>query len=224
MEKILIIEDDVGISHSLKLYLENSSYEVILYHTWKWAVDFFTQVKPDLVILDINLPEMSGMEICKEIRINSQTPIVMLTARSNEIDKIQWFETGADDYIGKPFSPRELLVRIQSILRRVKKEAFEGEEEGIIRYKKLEIDTKKVLVTYNGKALVFTKNEFDILKKIVEENGKLVHRETLMKEIIGYSDYLFDRTIDTHIKNIRKKIWEKDFIITVRWEWYRLNK
>lgn len=224
MEKILIIEDDVGISHSLKLYLENSQYEVVLYHTWEKAVEFYKEVQPDLLILDINLPIKSGIDICREIREVSNIPIVMLTARSNETDKIQWFEIGADDYIAKPFSPRELLVRIQSILRRAKSIENQEEKEGILTFQKLEVDTNKITVKYDKKEIILTKNEFDILKKIVEEDGKMVPRETLMKEIIWYSDYLFDRTIDTHIKNIRKKIWNKDIIITVRWVWYRLNK
>ncbi len=224
MEKILIIEDDVGISHSLKLYLENSQYEVVLYHTWDKAVEFYKQTQPNLLILDINLPVKNGIDICREIREISNIPIVMLTARSNETDKIQWFEIGADDYIAKPFSPRELLVRIQSILRRAKSIENQEEKEGILTFQKLEVDTNKITVKYDKKEIILTKNEFDILKKIVEEDGKMVPRETLMKEIIWYSDYLFDRTIDTHIKNIRKKIWNKDIIITVRWVWYRLNK
>jgi DNA-binding response OmpR family regulator len=221
MQKILIIEDDFWISQSLKLYLENSSYEVFLYETWWGAKEFFQKILPDLVILDINLPEKDGIEICKEIRKEYQTPIIMLTARSSEIDKIKWFEMGADDYIAKPFSPRELLVRIQSVLRRSHKEK---EDTDILKFKNIEIDTSKILVKVSGKEVVFTKNEFDILKKIIEENGKIVSRETLMKDIIGYSDYLFDRTIDTHIKNIRKKIEDKNMIITIRGEWYRLNK
>lgn len=224
MDKILIIEDDFWISQSLKLYLENSQYEVFLFYTWEKAIEYFQEINPDILILDINLPVKNGMEICKEIREFSTKPIVMLTARSNETDKIQWFELGADDYIAKPFSPRELLVRIQSILRRSKKIENEEEKAWILVFRKLEIDTNKISVHYDEKEIILTKNEFDILKKIVEEDGKLVLRETLMKDIIGYSDYLFDRTIDTHIKNIRKKLGNKDIILTIRWEWYRLNK
>lgn len=220
MHKILIIEDDFWISQSLKLYLENSSYEVFLYETWWWAKEFFQKILPDLVILDINLPEKDGIEVCKEIRAEYEIPIIMLTARNSEIDKIKWFETGADDYIGKPFSPRELLVRIQSVLRRSHKE----KRENILKFKNIEIDTSRMTVKVNGHEVVMTKNEFDILKKIIEEDGQIVSRQTLMKDIIGYSDYLFDRTIDTHIKNIRRKIEDKDMIVTIRWEWYRLNK
>ncbi len=224
MEKILIIEDDVWISQSLKLYLENSQFEVFLFHSWEWAVEYYKSLNPDLLILDINLPVKNGIDICREIREFSQSPIVMLTARSNETDKIEWFEIWADDYIAKPFSPRELLVRIQSILRRSKRIENDEDKKWTLTFQKLEIDTNKVIVKYDKKEKTLTKNEFDILRKIVEEDGKLVLRETLMKETIGYSDYLFDRTIDTHIKNIRKKLWNKDIILTIRWEGYRLNK
>ncbi|NUJ97873.1 response regulator transcription factor [Candidatus Gracilibacteria bacterium] len=220
MHKILIIEDDFGISQSLKLYLENSSYEVFLYETGGGAKEFFQKILPDLVILDINLPEKDGIEVCKEIRAEYEIPIIMLTARNSEIDKIKGFETGADDYIGKPFSPRELLVRIQSVLRRSHKE----KRENILKFKNIEIDTSRMTVKVNGHEVVMTKNEFDILKKIIEEDGQIVSRQTLMKDIIGYSDYLFDRTIDTHIKNIRRKIEDKDMIVTIRGEGYRLNK
>lgn len=223
MHTILIIEDDSGISKSLKLYLENSSYSVFLYDKGEKAKDFFQKTNPNLVILDINLPEKSGIEVCKEIREISNTPIIMLTARNSEKDKVAWFESGADDYIAKPFSPRELLMRIQSILRRSNSEKA-IENPNIIRHKNIEIDTEKLSLKVNEKEVSITKNEFDILKKILEENGKIVSRETLMKDIIGYSDYLFDRTIDTHIKNIRKKIGDKDMILTIRGEWYRLNK
>lgn len=220
MNKILVIEDDFWISHSLKIYLENSSYEVHLHnHGWT-AFEVFKKVNPNLVILDINLPEKDGIVVCKEIRQVSDTPIIMLTARTSEIDKIKGFETGADDYIAKPFSPKELLARINSILRR-----STGWEKNkmVLKYKNIEVNIAKGSVSVDGNEINLTKNEFDILKKIFSEGGRVVQRETLMKDIIGYSDYLFDRTIDTHIKNIRKKIWDKDAILTIRWEWYRLN-
>lgn len=220
MNKILVIEDDFWISHSLKIYLENSSYEVHLHnHGWT-ALEVFRKINPNLVILDINLPEKDGITICKEIRQESDTPIIMLTARTSEIDKIKGFETGADDYIAKPFSPKELLARINSIIRR-----STGWEKNkmVLKYKNIEVDIAKGNVTVDWNEINLTKNEFDILKKIFSEGGRVVQRETLMKDIIWYSDYLFDRTIDTHIKNIRKKIWDKDAILTIRWEWYRLN-
>ena len=222
MQKLLIIEDDKWISQSLKLYLENSNFEVHLYYEWTGALEKISEVKPDLLILDINLPWISGIEIAKQIRINSSLPIIILTARWWEIDRIIWLEIWADDYMAKPFSPRELLARINTILRRIKLD--NNESWNILNYWNVSIDIDKKIVKLNNINISLTWNEFDILKKIVEENGKLVKRETLMTEAIWYDKYVYDRTIDTHIKNLRKKIWNKDLILTVRWEWYRLNK
>lgn len=226
MKKIYIIEDDVWISTSLKLYLENSDFKVFLYDSGDKASEKILEANPDLVILDINLPVKSWIEIASELRKETNLPIIMLTAKTWESDRIKWFESWADDYIAKPFSPRELLVRIKSILRRIKaeEEDNEWEDRKILKFKNIEIDLEKLILSIDWIEIPTTKNEFDILKKIVEENWKLVSRETLMTEVIWYEKYIYDRTIDTHIKNLRRKIWNKDFIITVRWEWYRLNK
>jgi DNA-binding response OmpR family regulator len=224
MQKILIIEDDRGISTSLKLYLENSDFDVHLHDTWAEALQKINSLQPNIIILDINLPEKDGIEICKELRTYSQIPVIMLTARSSELDRITWLEIWADDYIAKPFSPRELLARINTILRRSKLEEVQTSNKDTITFNDIVIDTDKKLVHKNGKQISLTWNEFDILKKIFSEDGKIVKRETLMTEVIWYDQYLYDRTIDTHIKNLRKKLDQKDLILTVRWEWYRLNK
>jgi len=229
MNKILIVEDDKWISNSLKIYLENSQFEVDLYHTWKNAVEKILSWNYSLIILDINLPENDWIKICKEVREKSNIPIVMLTARTSEMDKIKWLEIGADDYIEKPFSPRELLARINVILRRTQSEKQNLEDEkDILKIWNIKINKSKKMVFLDDIEISFTKNEYDIFLKIVEENWNIVSRETLMTEVIWYEQYVYDRTLDTHIKNIRKKIsiWEKnkDLILTVRWEWYRLKK
>jgi len=218
MKKIVIIEDDIWIIDSLKLYLENSNFDVYTHMTWLKATEYVLDKMPDIVILDINLPEKDGIEICKEIRKTSQIPIIMLTARNSEIDKILWLEIWADDYVSKPFSPRELLARINSILRRVK--AKQNPKE--LKYDDIVMDLDRFIVKKWNKEVLFTKSEFNILRKLIEENWKVVTRDTLMKEIIWYEQYIFDRTIDTHIKNVRKKIWNKDLILTVRGEGYRI--
>ena len=220
MNKLLIVEDDNWISNSLKLYLENSDFEVDILDTWKWAVEKIVDWDYSAIILDVNLPVMDWIEICKKVREESQIPILMLTARTSEMDKIAWLEIGADDYIPKPFSPRELLARINVILRRIPKE----DTSGILKIWKLEINTQKRLIIVWWQEEEFTKNEYDILLKIVSENWKVVTRETLMIDVIWYDKYIYDRTLDTHIKNIRKKIGDKNLILTVRWEGYRLNK
>ena len=223
MQKILIIEDDRGISTSLKLYLENSDFDVYLHDTWAEALEKINILQPNIIILDINLPEKNGIEICKDLRIYSEIPVIMLTARSWELDRITGLEIWADDYIAKPFSPRELLARINTILRRSKVDEI-TDSWNILKFEDIVIDLNKKIVHKSWNKITLTWNEFDILKKIVSENGNIVKRETLMTEVIWYDQYLYDRTIDTHIKNLRKKLDHKDLILTVRWEWYRLNK
>lgn len=221
MKKICIVEDDIGISTSLKLYLENSDFEVITYESWHEAVEFILSSSSDLVILDINLPVIDGVSVCKSLREKSTTPVIMLTARDWEIDKVTGLEAWADDYIAKPFSPRELLARIKSILRRSQDE--QETLSWVIAIGNIEIDTEKTELRVAGNTIALTKNEFDILEKIVRAKWSLVTRESLMKEVIGYDNYVYDRTIDTHIKNLRKKLWNKDLIITIRGKWYRFN-
>ena len=219
MEKIYIVEDNFWILKSLELYLQNSWYEVFIQDTWVNAIENILEINPNLIILDINLPWTNWIEICKGIREKINTPVIMLTARNTEKDKLNAFTSWADDYMAKPFSPKELLARIKSILRRLE---IKEEKLNILKYDKIEINLDKMKVYIWWQEEFFTKNEFDILKKIIEASGKIVYRQELM-DIIWYSEYLFDRTIDTHIKNIRKKIKNKDVILTVRGEWYRLN-
>ncbi len=223
MRKICIIEDDLGISSSLKLYLENSDFNVITYNTGEDADKYIIKELPDLVILDINLPGKDGIEVCSEVRKTSSVPIIMLTARGWEMDRVTGLESGADDYIAKPFSPRELLARINSILRRSVSDDMQATSNKIVQGN-ITIDTEKMELFVNEESVAITKNEYDILEKIFLENGKLVLRETLMKEVIWYDNYVYDRTIDTHIKNLRRKLWDKDIILTIRGKWYRLNK
>jgi len=221
MKKICIVEDDIGISKSLKLYLENSDFEVVTYETGQWASEFILNSSADLVILDINLPEKDWIAVCSELRESSGIPVIMLTARWGELDRVTWLEVWADDYISKPFSPRELLARINSILRRVTPE--EKDDENVIKIWDMIIDLKQNVVTTRWEEIAITKNEFDILAEIAKWKWALVTRESLMKDVIWYDNYVYDRTIDTHIKNLRKKIWDKELIITVRGKWYKMK-
>jgi len=223
MNKICIIEDDIGIATSLKLYLENSDYTVLTYESWEWAAEYVFSQNPDLVILDVNLPVHDGIEVCKQVRVKSEVPIVMLTARWWEYDRVNGLDSWADDYIAKPFSPRELLARIQSILRRSSAQSSE-DTSAVIEHENIKILRDKSELYVDETLVWVTKNEYDIMEKIFLEDGKLVTRESLMKEVIWYDNYVYDRTIDTHIKNLRKKLWNSELIITVRWKWYRLNK
>lgn len=222
MKKILIIEDDKWISTSLKLYLENSNFKIEIHDEWLNAISKIQSISPDLIILDVNLPGKNGIEITSELRVFSAIPIIMLTARSSEFDRVTGLEVWADDYIAKPFSPRELLARINTIVRRLDNNNIQDTDLLLHQWVELNINKKKVKV--DGKEIILTANEYDILKKLIQEKGTIVTRETIMKEIIWYDKYIYDRTIDTHIKNLRKKIWKQNFIITIRWEWYRINK
>jgi len=223
MKKILIVEDDKWISASLKLYLENSNYDIWLHYDWIDAIKKFKKWEPNLLILDINLPWKDWIEITKEIREFSSIPIIMLTARSSELDRINWLEIWADDYIAKPFSPRELLARINTILRRLKDDKKDELNLDILKCEGVKINKAKKTVKVDWKLVWLTWNEYDILKKLIEVKWWIVTRETIMTDIIWYDKYVYDRTVDTHIKNLRKKIWKKDFILTIRWEWYRIN-
>jgi DNA-binding response OmpR family regulator len=147
----------------------------------------------------------------------------MLTARNSELDKITWLEIWADDYVAKPFSPRELLARINTILRRTIKDD-ENESNNILKFKNIELNSDKKTVFVDKKEISLTSNEYDLLWRILKEDWNLITREDLMTEVMWYTNYAYDRTLDTHIKNLRKKIWKKDIILTVRWVWYRLNK
>lgn len=222
MKKILIVEDDKWISASLKLYLESSDYNIILHHDWIDAIDKIKKCNPDLLILDINLPWKDWIEITKELREYSSLPIIMLTARSSELDRVNWLEIWADDYIAKPFSPRELLARINTILRRLKDDN-ESDNEDLIKCEWIIINIIKKTVEIYWIRVSLTWNEYEILKRLLEKKWWILTRDTIMVEIIWYDNYVYDRTVDTHIKNLRKKISKKDFILTVRWEWYRIN-
>jgi len=202
MKKILIIEDDLWISNSLKLYLENSSFIAMLHDTWDKAIEKIKEIKPDLIIVDINLPVKSGIEICRELRTFSSIPVVMLTARASENDRILWLDLWADDYIAKPFSPRELLVKIKTILRRMSQKT---DNKNTLAFNNLELNLSKKIAYVSWNDVSLTKNEYDILEKIMKEDWKIVTREILMTEVIGYDKYVYDRTLDTHIKNLRKK-------------------
>jgi len=219
MEKILIIEDDIWIANSLKLYLENSDFIALTYNSWEGALEKILEYKPNLVILDINLPVKNGIEIISELRKISDIPVIILTARWSENDKISGLENGADDYIAKPFSRRELLTRIKTILRR----SHQNEDKSFV-FQNLKLDLQKKSLEIDGKNIALTKNEYDLLERLLKENWKVISRETLMKEVMWYDNYMYDRTLDTHIKNLRKKLPDEHMILTIRWEWYRLNK
>lgn len=221
MKKLLLVEDDRWILAWLKLYMEGQDFIMETHTSWEWAIEKILSGDYDLVTLDLNLPVIDWTEICREVRKLSNIPIIMLTARDNESAKIAGLEIWADDYITKPFSPRELLARIKTILRRSEK--TEELSLDLLSYEEFSIDLESHTISKNWEEIHLTKSEFDIFIFLVKNRWKLVSRDTLMKEIIGYDRYVFDRTVDTHIKNLRRKLWNKEIIETIRWEWYKIK-
>jgi DNA-binding response OmpR family regulator len=217
MKNILIIEDEVQVSDVLKGYLEKEGYAVLCAETGLKGIDLFHSMDFQLIILDLMLPDITGEEVCKIIRQSSNVHIIMLTAKGSLNDRIDGLNIGADEYLIKPLSPREMTARVNALFRRIKSETESSSY--IYNDGKLLIDYEKRLVKLNGKTIPFTPNEFDILYALVASKGKVLSREQLIEKVFGPDFNGYDRTIDVHIKNIRKKI-ESDtknpkYIITV---------
>ena len=213
-QKILVIEDEEGIVHLLKLYLRDAGYEVIAAHDGADGLALHAREHPDLVILDIMLPAIDGFEVCRRIRSWSKTPILMLTARGDLEDRVSGLDLGADDYLVKPFSPRELLSRVRAILRRTEgRETARSQtgsadqaEKAVLRFPGLSIDLPARRVEVNGAEVLLTPTEFDLLALLAQSPNRVFTREILMNKVWGY-DYLGDgHTIDVHISALRKKI------------------
>ena len=202
---ILICDDDPVVHESLGLYLSSEGYEHQSAYDGQQAIEMFENQRPDMVILDLMMPRMSGIDVCRNIRQNSSTPIIMLTAKGEEIDRILGLELGADDYIVKPFSPREVLARIKAVLRRFSEKTAE-EDSSIIRLPQLEISLENYQVKAAGKVIPCTPKEVEILHMLTSNVGQVFSREQILSRVWGY-DYFGDtRTVDAHIKRIRQKL------------------
>lgn len=219
MYKILVIDDEFGILEVVQAYLLKEGFEVYTATTGKQGLLLFNQTPIDLMILDLMLPDISGEVLCQTVRATSQVPIIMLTAKKEEADRIYGLEVGADDYLLKPFSPKELMMRVHAVLRRVY--SAHKMERRLVSYNGglLQIDHTERVVKIEGQTVDLTKNEYDILVTMAEHGDRTYSREQIIEIAFGH-DYLgYDRTIDVHIKNIRKKIErdmkEPQFIVTV---------
>jgi len=197
---------------SLSLYLGDTEFDVHACMRGDEALEIFRKVRPDIVILDINLPGQDGLSILRTLRLESSVPVLMLSARDDQANISTSFEFEADDYIGKPFSPKEVVMRIKAVLRRGT--SSQSSKEWLI-YRDLKLVESELKVMRGNTESLLTKSEFQLLKYIIAREGKVVSREDLMREIMGYANFLYDRTIDTHIKNIRHKVGD-DVILTVR--------
>lgn len=232
MPQILVVDDESHIQELVKFNLEKEGYQVETASDGMMAVEKAEQLLPDLILLDVMLPGMSGLEVCRTLHSKKSTqniPIIMLTARSEEIDKILGLEMGADDYITKPFSPRELVARVKAMLRRIKKETdSRAVPENRTVYGEITLDLERVEAGVRGTKLDLTHKEFELLKALMSNPGKVFTREALLERIWGYDYYGDTRTVDVHIRHLRQKVEadpaNPEYIDTVRGVGYRLRE
>ncbi|MGW8143098.1 MAG: response regulator transcription factor [Anaerolineales bacterium] len=231
-EKILIVEDDPTLQETLAYNLKRQGYEVDTAEDGKTALDLAAKSNPDLVVLDIMLPVLDGLEVCRILRKNSNVPILMLTARDDEIDRVLGLELGADDYLTKPFSMREFLARVKAQFRRVR---FDREDvdtqvpisSEIITFENLSIDLARHEISIDGKPLNLKPKEFELMEYLARHKGQVLSRELILDQVWGWDFTGGSRTVDVHIRWLREKIEadpaNPDRIITVRGAGYRFE-
>jgi two-component system response regulator RegX3 len=226
MTKILIVEDEESVLDPLELLLSKEGFLIETARDGQEALEKFAKTNPDLILLDLMLPEISGTEVCRQIRSKSQVPIIMLTAKDAEVDKVVGLELGADDYVVKPYSKAELVARINAVLRRRKSDSA-GDENGTISAGPVKIDIDRHLVSINGIQISLPLKEFELLEFLVRNRGRVLTRTQLIDRVWG-SDYFGDtKTLDVHVKRLRAKI-EKDpanpvYIQTIRGLGYKFE-
>ena len=215
-ELILVVDDEPKIVRIARDYLERSGFRIVPAYDGASALAAARQEKPDLVVLDLNLPEMDGLDVCRTLRRESSLPIIMLTARAEEADRLIGLELGADDYITKPFSPRELVARVRAVLRRTQGEV---QASNTLRAGDLEIDLSGHRVALGNERIKLTRIEFNLLTALAQHPGQTISRAQLLQQLHGSADGGYDRSIDAHIKNLRRKIGDDPadprYILTV---------
>ncbi len=221
METILVADDEANIRELVTLYLEKEGFSVITASDGRAAVNSAREFQPDLIVLDLMMPELSGYEVCRELRRDSDVPILMLTARGDDVDRIVGLELGADDYLGKPFHPRELTARVKAILRR--SGAAAPRDTGSVVVGPLSIDWRRHVVMLDGGELRLRNKEFDLLRQLAEHEGLVLSREQLLETVWGYDYYGETRTVDVHVNQLRRKLTTDAIAIeTVRGVGYKL--
>lgn len=209
-QTVLLADDDAKIRELLELYLTKEGFAVVHASDGAEAILKAQQLKPDLIVLDIMMPVMDGMEVCRQVRKFSRVPVIMLTARLEDEDRIQGLELGADDYVSKPFNPRELVARVKAVLRRVPGKEEEQAGSDLIRFPNLMINRQEYVATSSGTSVQLTAKEMDLLWHMASHPGRVFSREQLLESIWGYEYFGDTRTVDTHIKRIRQKLGVKD--------------
>jgi phosphate regulon transcriptional regulator PhoB len=222
-KSILVAEDEPDVLNLVSINLGAAGFKVLQAEDGSSALRQARELLPALIVLDLMLPEISGLEVCKALKKDPQTahiPIVMLTAKAEEVDRIVGLELGADDYITKPFSPRELVLRVKSVLRRV---TASKEPEDILTLGDIQVDRARHEVRVRGKAIDFTATEFKLLTMLMERRGRVQSRDTLLNDVWGYESVIDTRTVDTHIRRLREKLGKAaDCIETIRGFGYRI--
>ena len=204
---ILVVDDEPSIVEVVSLYLNRAGYQVIVAHDGRTALDLLTHRRPDLVVLDLMLPGVDGLEITRRVRAEGDTPIIMLTARRAETDRILGLEMGADDYVVKPFSPQELVSRVRAVLRRVR--ASPSPQTGaVLEYDAIRIDPATRLVTVNGREVSLTAKEFDLLYLLAGHPRQVFNRTQLLDRVWGQTAYLDPSTVTVHVRRLREKLEE----------------
>ncbi len=204
--KILIIDDDINICELLRLYLEKDGYEAEVITDGSKAIDAFDSINPDLVLLDIMLPGMDGWQICREIRKNSQTPIIMLTAKGETFDKVLGLELGADDYITKPFETKEVVARIKAVLRRAVSQNAPVETPKEVSFDKLSINLTNYELKVDGEPVDTPPKELELIFHLASNPNRVYTRDQLLDEVWGFEYYGDSRTVDVHVKRLREKL------------------
>ena len=205
--KILVVDDEVDIVDFIDGYLTGEGYEVIKAYDGVEALDKMRQDLPDLVVLDVMLPGLDGFEVCKQMRTESTVPILMVTAKDTDVDKIVGLEIGADDYMPKPFNPRELVARIKAILRRSYRQDYQPHSQTVtLKHKDLSIDAERRMATIGHRQLELTMKEFDLLLFLIRNPGHVYSRDHLLDYVWGQDSFVGARTVDVHIRRLREKI------------------
>ena len=217
-EKILVVDDDTNICELLRLYLTKEGYQVTTANDGEEGLEKFNQLKPDMVLLDVMMPRMDGLEVCRRIRKLGNTPVMMLTAKGETFDKVLGLELGADDYMVKPFDTKEVVARIKAVLRRTEKPV----EEKVLRLGELSVNPTRHVVQVSGETVNLTLKEFELLCLLLDNPGVVFTRDQLLNQIWGYSFDGESRTVDVHVRHLRQKLGDcGNYIETVRGIGYR---
>ena len=221
-QTVLVVEDEASIASFVSLYLKNAGYDVHVAETGEDALTKAENQQPSLIVLDLMLPDIDGIEVCRRLRRRSDVPILMLTARDEDVDKIIGLEVGADDYLTKPFNPRELVARVKSVLRRTAPERRRSETEEL-RHGDLVINSGKREVYVGEEEIQLAPKEFDLLWELLDHRGLVLTRDQLLERVWGYTFAGDTRTVDVHVRQLRRKLGEASPIVTVWGVGYKVS-